>query len=359
MSWSVEEYAEKVRRIRKLLKDKELDYVIVASQVNFYWLTGGRPYINRLGDKACADIVVTKEKEYLVANNIEVNRLVTEELAGLPLEIASYNWWEDAGKVIERIIRGRKGVVDVQLGIDFAKLRFKLIDAEVERFIDAGKSVAKVLDAVAYEVQPGDSEMDVLAKIKTAAIKYDVDPWVSLAAADERAYEYRHPLPTSKRINKYVLLSISGQKHGLYASVTRLLHFGKVADELRKRYQAVLNVEAAFITNTLPRYKIKDVFNLGCQAYKDNGYENEWHFHHQGGLAGYNSRELRATSTCELEIDSNQVFAWNPTIAGVKAEDTILVTNDGPKILTASELYPIVEIKYNKVVLKRPDILVR
>jgi hypothetical protein len=39
-------------------------------------------------------------------------------------------------------------------------------------------------------------------------------------------------------------------------------------------------------------------------------------------------------------VEVHQAFAWNPTVAGAKSEDTILAANDGPEILTVDACWP-------------------
>jgi hypothetical protein len=54
----------------------------------------------------------------------------------------------------------------------------------------------------------------------------------------------------------------------------------------------------------------------------------------------------------------NQAFAWNPSIAGTKSEDTILVTENGIEFLSLSSDWPMVEVEYRGQGVKREDILV-
>lgn len=361
MAWSKSEFDQKLARLRSFMAQENVANLLITGQTNFWWLTGGRPFVNQAVEKACADLLVTADKVYLVANNIEADRLLTEELSGLPLEKAVYSWWEAAGaqSMVREITGGAPVVTEGEVAAKLARLRWNLLPEERVRFADAAKSAATVVEELAYAIKPGMSELEISALMKEKAAAAGVSAFVSLVAADERAYQYRHPLPTAKKVQKYVMLVISGQKHGLYASVTRLVHFGPVPADLRARHQAVANVDAAFIGATRPGAKVSDIFAAGCQAYADMGFAGEWQYHHQGGLAGYNSRELRASADCAEIVASGQVYAWNPTIAGVKSEDTILVAEDGPVVLTATGKYPVIQAEYRGFRLERPAILER
>ncbi|HHW03089.1 MAG TPA: aminopeptidase P family protein [Thermoanaerobacterales bacterium] len=361
MVWSRQEYELKLGRIRSLMQKEGFDYLLITTQVNFRWLTGGRPYVNMISETSCGAFLVTEEKVFLVSNNIEAARLVNEELNMLPLEKVEYPWWE-AGAMDEKLKKlagGKKIVLDVELGLKFNMLRWDLLPEEQQRFKDTGRCVGKILEEVAYKVKPGDSELDVARLIAMTSASYGVVPYVNLAAADDRAFCYRHPLPTEKKIEKYLLMAVSGEKHGLFASASRLVHFGEVPEDLKKRHEAVLKVDAAFIGATVPGAIVKDIFGRGKKAYESVGFSGEWKNHHQGGMAGYNSREFRATDNSEEKVKEGQVYAWNPTIAGVKSEDTILVTQNGREILTASDNFPTEDVEYEGFIIKRPSILIR
>ena len=78
--------------------------------------------------------------------------------------------------------------------------------------------------------------------------------------------------------------------------------------------------------------------------------------HHQGGAAGYGSREYFAGGGHEYPVLADQCFAWNPSIRGVKSEDTILATETGPEILTVTADWPAMPTERG---IERPAILVR
>ena len=56
-------------------------------------------------------------------------------------------------------------------------------------------------------------------------------------------------------------------------------------------------------------------------------------------------------------VVAGQVYAWNPSIAGAKSEDTILVGESGNEVLTTIEGWPTWEITVNGQSIARPAIL--
>jgi Xaa-Pro dipeptidase len=51
-------------------------------------------------------------------------------------------------------------------------------------------------------------------------------------------------------------------------------------------------------------------------------------------MTGYVSREVIATPRTNQEIQIGQAFAWNPSITGAKAEETFVLTDAGPQVIT-------------------------
>lgn len=359
MAWSVEEFSGKLAKIRQLMSQQNVEGVLVGQQVNLFWLTGARPYVNMFGDKGCFDIFVTQENAYLVSNNIELERLQQEELQELNLESLQYNWWSGSAlQVVEKI--KPLAVIVTEMGLaGFNSLRYTLFESEVERYRDTSLCVAKAVEQAALSIEIGQSEQEIANLIRENCNRYGVSAFVTLVGTDERIFKYRHPLPTHKKLERYALLAVSGRKHGLFASITRMVHFGQPTREIIEKHQAVQMVDAAFILNTQVGGRVAQAFQAGLNAYAETGFAEQWQEHHQGGLAGYQSREFRGSLDCQEIIQAQQVFAWNPTIAGAKSEDTVLITQDGPEILTKSSFYPSRIITCADKSIARAEILIR
>jgi antitoxin VapB len=184
-----------------------------------------------------------------------------------------------------------------------------------------------------------------------------VQPIVILIATDERVFRYRHPLPTPRQLERYAMLVLCGRWKGLVCSVTRLVHFGRLPDSLLRKQQAVTRVDAALIAATRPGVTLGQVLARGVATYQEVGFPEEWRRHHQGGPAGYEPREWLATPESSFVVRPGQAFAWNPSIEGTKSEDTILVQEAGPLILTEMVGWPTLQIEVDGVGIPRPAIL--
>ena len=187
-------------------------------------------------------------------------------------------------------------------------------------------------------------------------------PWLTLIASDERIERYRHPTPTNKTVDRYVMLVTGANAFGLTASVTRIVSFGSLPAELSRKHDAVCYVDAVMNLSTAEGATVAEIFAQTQAAYAETGFGDEWQLHHQGGATGYVAREYRGKPDSGEIVQASQAFAWNPSITGTKSEDTILAALPGgaPEILTAhSSRWPQKRIETPYGALDRPLILVR
>lgn len=201
------------------------------------------------------------------------------------------------------------------------------------------------------------TEHQIAALLSERLMDRGVIPNLILVAADERISKYRHPIPTDKTLEKYAMLVTCARKWGLILSMTRIVHFGSISSELRRKHDAVARVDAELIAATRPNASVDSIFRKAIEAYKDAGFENEWHFHHQGGPTGYAGRDYRAKPGVLDKVEINQAFAWNPSIAGTKSEDTIIALADKTEIISAHGDWPMKKIKIADEIIERPDIM--
>jgi hypothetical protein len=107
---------------------------------------------------------------------------------------------------------------------------------------------------------------------------------------------------------------------------------------------------------TRPGQPVRDTFAAGIAAYDEHGFDaDEWRKHHQGGPTGYLSRDHLAGPDCTESIEDAQAFAWNPSVPGLKVEDTVLATANGPEVLTVDPAWPggVVDGRLRPMVLVR------
>jgi antitoxin VapB len=200
------------------------------------------------------------------------------------------------------------------------------------------------MDRAVRAVRPGQSEYEIAGLLAYETERRGVQCIVNLVATDERISSFRHPLPTGKKMERYAMLVQCGRRRGMVGSCTRLVHFGRVPDDLRRKSEAVAKIDAVFISATRPGRTLGEVFERARATYAETGYANEWRLHHQGGPVGYEAREAIAVPGLTDVVQVGQPYAWNPSITGTKCEDTILVGASGNEVLTEIPGWPTIAV---------------
>jgi antitoxin VapB len=358
------EFDHKQNQIQALLAKRELDALLLRRVSSFAWATcGAASYVNTAATHGEAVLLVTPSDRFLVTNNIESPRLQNEEqLADQGWEFRVADWYETSDALAGLTSGLRLGADSpyagaVDLSADLARLRANLTTEEGTRFRELGCLCAEAMDGAARAVRPGLSEYQIAGLLAAEAERRGVQPIVNLIATDGRIYAFRHPLPTAKQLERYAMLVLCGRRWGLVCSLTRLVHFGRLPDALQRRAAAVAQVDGAFIAATRPDTTLGEIFEQARAAYAAAGFPDEWQLHHQGGPAGYEPREYIATPASTDEVQSGQVYAWNPSITGTKSEDTILVGGGSNEVLTAVPGWPTIPVAVDGQSVERPAIL--
>jgi Xaa-Pro aminopeptidase len=360
--------SRKLAQVRSLLKPHRAAAALIGRQSNFSWLAcGGEAHVPLNTDRTFGQLVVTSRGFHLLANRIEARRQLEEVVGRLGVKPVIYEWSDPHGAVraLRKIAAPARVISDTgdwgtrlcpQL---FPPLRFSLQPVEVRRYRSLGRAAESAMREACHAIKPGQTEFEIAARLAGAAWERGLTPTVLLIATDERIIRYRHPLPTDKRLKRQAMLVLCARRHGLIVALTRLVHFGKPPADLHHRHRAVCAVDVALNWSTRPGMPVREVFKRGVAEYARQGYPDEWRLHHQGGPCGYEGRDYLGSFTAPGLVQENQPFAWNPSIAGTKSEDTVLATRHGPEVITTPRDWPIVEVEWLGRTVKRPDILVR
>ena len=326
-------------RLREMLERLDLDVLVLRRSANFAWYTGGADNrVNHTSPFGVADVVVTREREYLLASTIEAPRMRAEEAHDL--EVVEFPWYEDALPAL----RSMEG--DGRVGADYplagaadiageiAPLRYLLDAAAIAQYQLVGDDAMRAVEEATASFAPGMTEHDAIASVQAACWRRGLACPVALAAADDRIARYRHPIAQGETAVRRLMVVVCAERFGLYANLTRIVAFTPPDDELARR-QALSETILRRMREeaTLPGRTLAEAF-ADCQRfYAEAGFPDEWRLHHQGGLTGYGSREMLATPHAHQVIQVGHAFAWNPSITGAKAEETFILTDSGPLVV--------------------------
>jgi antitoxin VapB len=353
------DHQEKVDRIRAVAREAGLDGVVLAGHHNIAWLTGGRGNrVDASREIGTSRILIAADgRLFVLANAIEMPRMLGEVLSGFDYTPIEYPWVNDqdasfaVGKARDAIKPG------ATLGADWTlpdtknvepslmRSRVRLTDADVKELRALGRDAGSALGEVARALRPGDVELDIARRMMDAAQGIRARAIVALVGADERLRRFRHPVPTGTAWRHVVMMALCAERHGLIVSLSRIVASGGAPADLDERTTATASVFGRVLQATRAGATAPQLYATFASAYAEAGYPGEELKHHQGGAIGYRAREWVAHPKSAEVVHDREAFAWNPTITGTKIEDTALVIDGGIEIVTATPGWPTIDLE--------------
>ncbi len=327
----VAEVEARIEIVRRLLHRRKAGGVMLSARHNFSWLTrGGVNHVLMATQDGAVPVVVTAKEVIALAPTNEAARIADEELGGLPIEVRPTPWHDEgAARRIAEAAAGDALLDDGDLAAVLLPHRSRLDRVERERIIELGRLALSAAEAGLAAVTLGDTETDGVTAMAETVARHDARAPVMLAAADERIDRYRHPLSAGAEVHRRLMLVLVVERWGLHAAVTRIRELEPPHAELARRNDAAADVLDAMHRATHPGATLGEVLAAARVAYRETGFAAEWELHHQGGSIGYQSRERIAVPGDATPIEPGMAFAWNPSITGAKAEETLLLLPDG------------------------------
>src|SRR4051812_26938927 len=208
------EFIHKLGQVRSLLKSTKAEAAMIGKQSNFSWLScGGEAHVALISQLAVGRLVVTAKKVFLLTNRIEMPRLQDEVVRGLGAEPLLYEWYEDGAlKALKEVVDPQKVISDTgEYGTQskpelFAPLRYSLHPAEVKRVRALARGPESAMNEACHTLKPGQDEFQIAGILAGNCWQRQITPAVTLIAVDERVRRYRHPIPTSKKLKRHVML---------------------------------------------------------------------------------------------------------------------------------------------------------
>jgi Xaa-Pro dipeptidase len=329
-------------RLGELMERRGVDAVVLRRPANFAWYTGGADSkVDHVAPEGIADLIVRPGSELVLTSTIEAPRMRAEQTPDL--EVAEHPWYEERDAALRELLAGAQIASDIglpgalDLSDDIARLRRTLDPDAIDSLRGVGRDLSAAMTEAAAAVEPGITEHEAAAALAGACRARGLTATVLLAAADERIARHRHPVPVGARIERRAMLVASAERGGLYANLTRIVELDEPDPELSRRVRACEEILTRMREEaTGPGRTLAEVFSDCRRFYAEAGFADEWRLHHQGGLTGYASRELIATPDTDHVIEPGQAFAWNPSVAGAKAEETFVLTEAGHEVVAGA-----------------------
>ncbi len=360
---------EKHRRICAFMDETRHDAVVLGLSDSVAWFTSGGELGQDLGsDHSAVLLFINRACRAVIADNVHSSRVFEEELAGLGFTLKERPWYEDTHQLMAELCQNKRVATDLGWsGCSRARresdalrsIRRRLTALEKERLRSLGQTIARAVEATALSIQPGERETEVAGQLAHRLIREGVVPIDLRVAGDDRPARFRRPNPKSRPIEKRALIGVTGRRHGLCASVSRVVAFGRVESSFRRQHTVTTMVDASCIFFSRPGEKVSEVFRRAKRIYEKFGEPDEWVLDYQGYLIGYSPREALLRPDSDLVIDEDMALAWSPSVGAARCEDTIIVGASGFEVTTAQRDWPMIDVAVKGQVIARPGILER
>jgi antitoxin VapB len=349
----------KLDRVAALAREAGFSGVLLAAQHNFGWLTAGRTNrVDATRETGSGSLLVTADgRRFALASAIETPRMRDEAVADLGFEVIEFPWTDERAdatlpfREAARLAGGDRLATDIvspaaqNVEGRLSRLRSRLVPEEIPRYRTLGENVGASLGMLMRSLHPGSTELEVARTVTSALLGIGAYPNVLLVAGDHRIAKYRHPVPTKTPWRQRLLVACCAEREGQIVAASRLVAVGRIDDDFKHRTVATARVFAALLEGTVSGATGAQLFAAAARAYADQGYPGEELLHHQGGVIACRSREWVAHPASDMVVEPPQAFAWNPTVAGTKVEETVLLDEDGRlEVVTASPDWPSVDL---------------
>jgi Xaa-Pro aminopeptidase len=361
-----ENHAEaQLGRLRQMLREHDVDAVLVSNPTNSFYLTGFRG-LEPQEREAYALVTpsttyfITRELYYGQApeNSVKKDILhfvdVVKEISQED-DIKSIGIEEDNLTVREyRLLREQVGL-DTR-NVPVKELRLHKTPEEIEHIKEACDAGDKALEYILSKLKTGVTETELRDELEAHMKEMGYEPaFPTIIAFGEHAGDPHYQPEGNTRLEEgsEVLIDwgLTG-KEGYSSDSTRTVFYGEPTEEQKRRYTTVQAAQQKIIDHLTEYFSTTENRNHGSITGKDvdaiarnhileAGYPAERFSHGLGHGIGVEVHEppmLNAVS--QDKIEKGVVFSDEPGIyderGGVRIEDLIAITDNGAEVLTHS-----------------------
>ncbi|NBG88789.1 M24 family metallopeptidase [Isachenkonia alkalipeptolytica] len=340
-----------VNSIRKILKEKELDGILIFNPEN-------RQYVS--GFTGSAGYVLISEKEQIFMTDFRYIEQAKKQTEGFEiLEISRDNPVTD-------IINGYKfknlGIEDdfltyeqylnfnekleatelVPLKRALIELRSVKTNEEIYKIQEAAKITDNAYEHIIKKIQPGMREIEVALDLEyfmktqgASKVSFDI-----IVASGHRS-ALPHGVASEKTLEKgdMVTIDFGCVYQGYCSDMTRSFVLGQATEKQKEVYHTVLEAQNTALAAVKPGKTGKELDEIARSIITNKGY-GKYFGHGLGHGVGLEVHELpHVNHLGEKAMEAGMVITIEPGVyipdfGGVRIEDLLAVTEDGYKVLS-------------------------
>jgi Xaa-Pro dipeptidase len=355
----------KMAKVAELLQEVGCEGLLLLDPANLAWLTSGA-MMRGLTDATAEPAAYSNgEHRWIIASNVDSQRIFDEEVDGLGFQLKEWPWHWGRDQFLTDLCQNRKVACDravngvVNVADQMRRLRRQMTAYEQACQLALGQTIAHALEATCRTMSQGESEREIAGHLSHRLLHRGVLPQNIGVAVDGRSRLYRRFGFTSATLEHYAVLSVTARKYGMYVTASRSVCFGDLPAEFRQDHNAVSRVSAGYLASTWPDAVPREILLTGRRIYLISGYEHEWQLAPQGHLTGRAAVEMSLTPLTKDLFQTGWSVTWNASAGAANSCDTFLITDEGPRLVTPTEYWPLKRILIQGAEFMRPDVLQR
>jgi Xaa-Pro dipeptidase len=160
-------------RLRELIDRRGLGALVLRRPENFAWYAcGGNSRVEYVSPEGVADVIVSPDRERVLASTIEAPRMRLEVASGF--DVVEFPWHEGSDLTLRELVGESPLGADValprslDLSEDLAALRRRLDPDAIARLRRVGTDLEAAMSEAADAVAPGISEHEAAAELAAA-----------------------------------------------------------------------------------------------------------------------------------------------------------------------------------------------
>lgn len=340
----------RTQKIQALMKEQQLDAILITSEVNCHYFCGFSP------SEGMILMFPDGEGIHLVDSRYTVTARRHSQNSGLRVHETARSMLLDVKTFLEERGVHRLGIEDqalilsayrrmeellpqqlCPLGDSLSALRGCKEPEELEAMIHAQRIAEAALEELLNHIRPGKRERDLAVELNCLMLKKGAEDisFPTIFVSGENT-SMPHGVPSERMIRDgdFVTIDFGAVWQGYHSDMTRTVAVGHVSDEMQTVYETVLKAQLAALEAIRVGFGCRELFYTAFDIIEAAGYGPYFRHGLGHGLGleiheGYSSAPNSTASYEDGYVTSVEPGIYLPERFGVRIEDVVCVRRGG------------------------------